>query len=274
MIYKKYTIFLLLFFLTITEIKSEIANCLFVNTVNLTNMNETFVSTFNHSLTADYDYIVLRNGTKVSVPLHKRGCICANPCLSLCTEDAKSWYYDEEDDYTLGYQREITFEDESKMEDYVEFFNHRIYNLKCNGSYPLVMELNDNDAWSIFENGTLLIRYTNEYRDQEEYCFNFYEVEDIGGVILPFVCPIVNDRTPIDIVKNVAMACSVPFYLITIFFYCFFTELRNCHGKCFIMYLLYLTITYSLICYNTLSYVQLGFYECITIGEFLYLFRL
>ncbi|XP_046807472.1 G-protein coupled receptor Mth2-like [Lucilia cuprina] len=66
------------------------------------------------------------------------------------------------------------------------------------------------------------------------------------------------------------MACSVPFYLITIFFYCFFTELRNCHGKCFIMYLLYLTITYSLICYNTLSYVQLGFYECINIGYIMY----
>ncbi|XP_037827613.1 G-protein coupled receptor Mth2-like [Lucilia sericata] len=36
------------------------------------------------------------------------------------------------------------------------------------------------------------------------------------------------------------------------------------------MYLLYLTITYSLICYNTLSYVQIGFYECITIGYVIY----
>ncbi|XP_065362100.1 G-protein coupled receptor Mth2-like [Calliphora vicina] len=56
----------------------------------------------------------------------------------------------------------------------------------------------------------------------------------------------------------------------TIFVYCFLPEFRNCHGKCFVMYLLYLTVTYSLICYNNLYSGEFDKLPCITIGYSVY----
>lgn len=144
---KEFNISITIFLILIIKCGSDIANCKFENTIDLSLANEIEIDS---NLVAYYDYIVLSNGTNVNVAPHKRGCICPDPCINICNAVSLSYYY-EDDELQPSFERNITLKSgHTQTEDLVQYFNIRLKQ-PCVNTYPLRMEIESNEKWSIFE---------------------------------------------------------------------------------------------------------------------------
>ncbi|KAM7356221.1 G-protein coupled receptor Mth2-like [Cochliomyia hominivorax] len=275
----KYKLVLPIILNLINKIFSEIPNCSFENTINITDKNLSYLE--NHieydispELISYYEYNILTNGSRIKVPKHKRGCICPDPCINMCSFNITTIYNDEF--YSENFIKSVTLENGSSiLEDIFSYFNHR-FETPCNVEdiYPIDEFSDARDKWIILEDGDLYIPYYKTTRNRQQYCFDWVDyvnenLESEGGAIVPYICPLNNANYVADKYKSWAMLWSVPFFLMTIFMYYLRPELRNDHTKCFVMYLVYLTLTYSLICYIALV-PERGEMECITIGYIIY----
>lgn len=63
------------------------------------------------------------------------------------------------------------------------------------------------------------------------------------------------------------MLFSVIFFLLTIIVYYRSKRLNSCHGKCFMFYLINLTIQYALISFVNLTHLEFGEMICIGVGK-------
>lgn len=149
----KYFFILLIIQIWWTNVKSDIPNCDFFNTLNFSQYeaysSTTDLSNMTKSLVTDYNYTILANGSRVNVETHKRYCICPDPCINFCSNDSIEIYRNYTD-MKPSFTLEIKMtNDESILLDIVEHFNYAIRK-PCQGYY-LNTTSKPKDSWSLLE---------------------------------------------------------------------------------------------------------------------------
>ncbi|XP_037811115.1 G-protein coupled receptor Mth2-like isoform X1 [Lucilia sericata] len=264
---------------------TEIPNCAFEDTVNLTNAlqfdNGSYLYAYEGivippDLVRVYDFEEIYDGRRLPVEPHLRGCICkGRNCIKFCCHPTKE---------LITNMSRMCSEDELKEELEYDPYLEVIYNngsrlkthairqfvviqgVPCEGGYPLMPQEDEDDKWDIFENGTIYRHFDQSYISKRDYCLMPQNMSDGTWVLNPMNCPIPNEATLSNRINNIAMAISVPFIVLTIFVYLFIPELRNLHGKCLISYLTSLAVGYSVLSTITLSEVIFANFVCSSLG--------
>lgn len=139
--------------------------CLYEDTINITDSyiltNGSYMYR-NHTLIQPdlvdiYDYEILYNRTKQSVPTHKRACIChLKTCISFCSENILYHYQEimaNNPDLLIIFEIDIKMSNNSIVsKNIVEDFEHTILKGFCPDHYALSTETGDDYyAWTLFE---------------------------------------------------------------------------------------------------------------------------
>uniref|UniRef100_A0A1I8NM82 G-protein coupled receptors family 2 profile 2 domain-containing protein n=1 Tax=Stomoxys calcitrans TaxID=35570 RepID=A0A1I8NM82_STOCA len=261
--------------------------CPFEDTVDLTNAKKfnngsyLYENLVIHSDLVDiYNYEEIFNGVRLPRAPHPRGCACQErSCIRFCCHPTK--------ELIANYSRQCSNEELEHDLEYDPYINVLATNgtmvrkhvtkeftivqgVPCEGAYSLAPQLDEEDAWDIFENGSILRHYDMAYLTKRDYCLMPMELDDGQWVLNPMNCPIVKPASLSLQINNIAMAISVPFIILTIMVYALIPELRNLHGKCLISYLSPLAIGYTILSTISLSEVEFPNFVCSCLGYVAY----
>ncbi|KAM7354842.1 G-protein coupled receptor Mth2-like isoform 2-T2 [Cochliomyia hominivorax] len=261
---------------------TEIPNCAFEDTVNLTNaliINGSYLYEgilIPPDLVGIYNYEEIYDGKRLPVEAHLRGCVCrGRNCIKFCCHPTKELIANmtrvcspDELIEELEYDPyiEVIYNNGSKLRTHATQQFVVIQGVPCEGGYPLLPQEDEDDKWDIFENGTLYRHYDQSYISKRDYCLMPQAMDDGTWILNPMNCPVPNEPSISNRVNNIAMATSVPFIVLTIFVYLFIPELRNLHGKCLISYLTSLAVGYTILSTITLSEVIFANFVCSSLG--------
>ncbi|XP_065361151.1 G-protein coupled receptor Mth2-like [Calliphora vicina] len=229
-------------------------------------------------LVGNYDYEILYNGSKRSLPTHTRACIChLKRCITLCSNSITQFYQDvindegNDDDFLSLFSIKMTLANKTVVTQNIAVdFEHIILDEFCIPFYTLSPEKDKKLGWTFFENGTLLRHSDRVILKKNEYCFELYQdyfFNETYYLINPLNCAKKREELkPIEKLNYWTQVFSIPFFLITIVAYCCLSELRNVHGKCFMSYLISVTLSYGLLSYINLSQTKFHPVPCLLMG--------
>ncbi|XP_053955622.1 G-protein coupled receptor Mth2-like [Anastrepha ludens] len=271
-------------------ILSEIPNCAFEDTVNLTSSKKFSNGSYLYegvlvppALTGHYDYVELYEGERQQVTKHIRGCVChLKQCVKFCCHPMAELYRIENTtsidcdsapskDFNYLPYVNITMPDSSQVLTNVldEFLLQQ--GLPCNQGYMLVPHVNEKHKWKLFKNGTLLRTLYQTFLSRRDYCLFAYEVN--GRYELhPLNCFTDRKEPPTLMTNTIVMLISAPFLFATILVYWCLPELRNTHSKCFMCYLFSLAIGTTMIVAVNLRTSDYENVTCEIIGYVAYFF--
>ncbi|KNC34951.1 hypothetical protein FF38_12255 [Lucilia cuprina] len=267
-------IFILILFKFTTPIQSDFTkDCPFIYTVDLTDTpllpngsylyhNDTLIPP---EFVRDYNYTILINDkTSKNVQTHKRGCICAvKQCLPFCSDDLEMFYEQYKSNCVdYGFQKNVTFSGGIVKSKHLLKDFHLIYGNVCNieNGYMLSPELEQHNEWTLYEDSMLLRQHDHRNLTIKEYCFDIEILNDkYQFIINPIVC---GETIVIPWFKIWAMAFSIPFLILTMICYCYMQRFEDAKCKCFVTYLSFVTMSYTLICFYTISGIDLSSVPC------------
>ncbi|XP_039964156.1 G-protein coupled receptor Mth2-like [Bactrocera tryoni] len=207
---------------------SNIPNCAFEDTVNITASQKFPNGTYSYGgllvpphLIGYYEYIELFGGERKPMEQHLRGCVCQlKRCIKYCCDPrAKMRRLDE----TSPAKCEPTL---IKGINYSPYLNITLHNgtqcamnwltefvvqrgLPCESGGMLVPHLSDLDRWELFENGSQLIP-DRPLISRRDYCLYAYPVNGIN-VLNPMDCFPDTEEKPLTIIANTIMCTIVTF---------------------------------------------------------------
>ncbi|KNC34954.1 putative G-protein coupled receptor Mth-like 11 [Lucilia cuprina] len=272
----------------------EIRNCSYEDTIEIPDntflpngsyiyKNQTIIPS---NLIGNYDYIILYDGTKRTVPQYKRACICRLiPCISFCShaipeiynylmKDAKDMRTDKH-----NFSIEVTFRNRTVIKkNIVEDFEPFVKEDFCEEPYNMIKEVDTKTGWTLFENGSLLVNSSHKILNRTEYCFDFHKMvfgEDTYKVIIPRFCQKKDARDFLEKLYYWTQVFSLVFLLVTVAVYCYIPELRNTlHGKCFMTYAGSLALFLAIYSFINLSKIMISVGPCLLIAYFNYYLQL
>ncbi|XP_075162185.1 G-protein coupled receptor Mth2-like isoform X1 [Haematobia irritans] len=233
-----------------------------------------------HNLIGVYNYIYNDSLTPKKVEPHLRGCICKlKPCVNFCcpfgfVHDGKGCVNRTNDFEWPRHVNMTTRNGSLKTVDILKQFAVVTFR-PCVSMFALEPQVYVEDAWTIFENGTLYVEDTNLYLTRQDFCMlTTVDVNDTNKHYLnPANCEISSARGTVKIINAYAMLFSIPFMVLTIVVYLAIPELRNQHGKSLVCYLLGLIVGYSLMSLAALHVnLDVTSVECKVIGYTCYYF--
>uniref|UniRef100_A0A034W0F2 G-protein coupled receptor Mth2 n=1 Tax=Bactrocera dorsalis TaxID=27457 RepID=A0A034W0F2_BACDO len=244
---------------------SEIPNCVFEDTVNLTASTKFGNGSYLHEgllvpahLTGRYDYIELYDGERKQVEPHVRGCVCQlKKCVRFCCHPRADMYRLSKDSPSLCAEE---LNEELKYSPYVNVTLHNSsrvlmhvldefvvqQGIPCTDGYMLMPHMYEEDQWELREDGTLYRLADAQVLSRREYCLQSYAVGNTY-VLNPMNCPMTYEPPPTIMLNTIIMLISAPFLYITILVYWLIPELWNLHTKCLICYLISLAVGTTLI---------------------------
>uniref|UniRef100_A0A0K8U0G7 Putative G-protein coupled receptor Mth-like 4 n=1 Tax=Bactrocera latifrons TaxID=174628 RepID=A0A0K8U0G7_BACLA len=265
---------------------SEIPNCVFEDTVNLTASTKFGNGSYLHEgllvpahLTGRYDYIELYDGERKQVEPHVRGCVCQlKKCVRFCCHPRADMYRLSKDSQSLCAEE---LNEELKYSPYVNVTLHngsRVLmhvldefvvqqGIPCKDGYMLMPHIYEEDQWELREDGTLYRLVDAKVLSRRDYCLQSYAVGDTY-VLNPMNCPINYEAPPTIMLNTIIMLISAPFLYITILVYWLIPELWNLHTKCLICYLISLAVGTTLIVMVNMREANYENTTCAIIGEF------
>lgn len=188
-------------------VNAVIENCPFEDTVDLTNIRafpngsylyeNTIIPSHQVSI---YDYEEIFDGERLPRLPHPRGCVCQErKCIRFCCHPTKELIENQSRkcspttvDKDLEYDAYINviLEDGSIARRHATKEFTVVQGVPCEGTYPLIPQMDEDDGWDIFENGTILRHYDGAYVSKRDYCLIPMELESGEWVLNPMNCPI------------------------------------------------------------------------------------
>ncbi|KAI8118477.1 putative G-protein coupled receptor Mth-like 11 [Lucilia cuprina] len=182
-----------------------IKNCSYENTINITDTpllsngsyiydNETLIPP---DLVGMYNYEILYNGSRRSVPQHRRACIChLKPCITFCSNIIPETYnYIIENNmyYALEmFSIELTLKNRTVVtKNIAEDFMPIVLNEFCEAYKILSPEKENTSTWTLNENGNLQIQNGKIQIKRNQYCFDLHEItinNETYDLINPRIC--------------------------------------------------------------------------------------
>ncbi|KAL7731084.1 hypothetical protein ACLKA6_014290 [Drosophila palustris] len=143
----------------------------------------------------EYDYQILFNGDEESVPNHIRGCACKfKTCIRFCCHPQKLLLEDEascEDVVNnLNYSTvlNITLNNGTQIEkNVIEFMVQQHLPVPCD-SHLYLDDLDINQSWTLFENGTLLRHFDGRELSKRDYCLQPQKLDGNYIQLMPHHC--------------------------------------------------------------------------------------
>lgn len=204
-----------------TAATAEIPICNFEDTVDLTNAkkfpNGSYLYQNDIIIPPDqvaiYDYEEIHKGERLPLPSHPRGCVChQRNCIRFCCHPTK--------ELIANYTRVCSSNELDKEMSYDPFINvlHEngtrirthvtrefvvIQGIPCESAYPLVPQLDEDDKWEVFANGSLLRHYDKALLSKRDYCLMPYQLDDGQWVLNPMNCPILNEASLSHRINNI-----------------------------------------------------------------------
>ncbi|KAM7357092.1 G-protein coupled receptor Mth2-like [Cochliomyia hominivorax] len=282
MILKIYFLNFLTILLILKRTKSDFTkNCPFIYTVDLTESpklsngsylyrNETIIPP---QYVKDYNLTIHVNKTIIkNVHTHKRGCICAvKQCLPICSDEIDKFYENYKSNCVDdGFTKNVTYQGGVVKRRHLLKDFHPIYGKVCDieKGYMMLPEMEQHNEWTLYENSMLLRHHDRRNLTLTEYCFDIEILDkEYHFLINPIVC---GETIDIPWFKIWAMAFSIPFLIITMICYCNLTRPYGTNCKCFVTYLSLVTVSYSLICFYTISGIDLPSTPCQIFGFLIY----
>ncbi|KPU77551.1 uncharacterized protein Dana_GF24876, isoform I [Drosophila ananassae] len=240
--------------------------CKFHDTVNLTGHTRFPNGSYEYEgiiipehLVGNYDYVFRSLADRVEVPNHVRGCVCKlKPCLNICcpwgqiynsgrgecmndTMDHREW---PKPVLNVTFAENITMEVNISQQFAVQSFR------PCAKMFSLQPEINDFDAYLIFQNGSMFRVDDKVFIEKNQYCLvpTFVNESDLVYSLNPANCDMADEPSTVKIINSYAMLFSIPFMMLTIAVYLLIPELRNQHGKSLVCYLVGLSVGYTSLC--------------------------
>ncbi|XP_061397128.1 G-protein coupled receptor Mth2-like [Musca vetustissima] len=261
--------------------------CFFFQTVNVTGdkrfQNGSYLHdgvVIPHNLIGVYNYVYKDAVTQTRVPPHLRGCICKlKPCVNFCcpygqmhngtecvdSSSEREWPHEINVTLRNGLQRNANV-----------FRQFAVVPFRpCESMFALDPQTYPDDAWQIFENGTLFVETGELYMTRQDFCMlTTLDVNDTSRRYLnPAICEVGSGRGTVKIINAYAMLFSIPFMVLTIIVYLAIPELRNQHGKSLVCYLFGLIVGYSLMSVGALNvHMNVMSIECKVLGYTCYYF--
>ncbi|KNC34952.1 putative G-protein coupled receptor Mth-like 11 [Lucilia cuprina] len=261
-----------------------IKNCSYENTINITDTpllsngsyiydNETLIPP---DLVGMYNYEILYNGSRRSVPQHRRACIChLKPCITFCSNIIPETYnYIIENNmyYALEmFSIELTLKNRTVVtKNIAEDFMPIVLNEFCEAYKILSPEKENTSTWTLNENGSLMIHSDKNILERNEYCFDFQKIEidnEMFDLINPKICAKKRQGLgPLEKFNYYLQVLSVIFLILTIIVYCSIPELLNVHGKCLLTYAGCLAMSFSIFSFINLSEIRFPIAPCLILG--------
>lgn len=153
-----------------TNALSEISNCVFEDTVNLTSSTKFTNGSYLYEgllvpthLTGQYDYIEMYDGERKQVESHVRGCVCQlKKCVKFCCHPRADMYRLSKDSPSLCAEElneelkyspyvNVTLQNSSRVLMHVldEFVVQQ--GIPCVGGYMLMPHMYEEDQWELRE---------------------------------------------------------------------------------------------------------------------------
>ncbi|XP_070136333.1 G-protein coupled receptor Mth isoform X1 [Drosophila bipectinata] len=255
--YVRLIIFGIVLLLPIKNSKEDILDCDYYDTVDLSSSpkfpNDSYLYEgvlIPPHLTGEYEYKLLPDNSRESVAKHWRGCVCKlRPCIRLCCHPHHMLINGDCDD-SLKEQLErqdlyinVTLEDGSVSSRHFrkDLVVQWDLPMPCEYLYP-VDNQNEQDQYTIFEDGSFLRHFDNKTLDKREYCLQPLKIESEESFrIFPHNCVIESEP---DIAKTIMLSLSLLGIVLTISVYAYVEKLKNFQGKCFISYMICLFLGY------------------------------
>ncbi|XP_034473601.1 probable G-protein coupled receptor Mth-like 11 [Drosophila innubila] len=241
---------ILLFICICTSIRAkEIPDCDYFDTVDLTGVEKLSNGSYKYDgllippeQTGTYNYKIFFEGTPTAVEEHVRGCVCKiKPCIRYCCHRHRIDPNDEGNcKEELGEtQVNITLEGGTQQESDIrnQFVVQPGIRVQCNQNNH-IGPFTQNDDWKLFENGTLYRSNDDVYLSKRDYCIQPKELADLGlnYMLLPMNCLNEYDFVYVNL-------GSIFFLLLTICIYIFVLKLQHIHDKCYLSYLICLSVS-------------------------------
>ncbi|KAH8316933.1 hypothetical protein KR074_006609, partial [Drosophila pseudoananassae] len=237
--------------LAIKNSTEDILDCDYYDTVDLSSSKKFSNNSYLYEdvlvpphLTGEYEYKLLPDNSRESVAKHWRGCVCKlKPCIRLCCHPHHMFTNGDCDD-SLKKQLErqdlyinVTLGDGSVA---LRHFRKDLVvqwdlPMPCEYLYP-VDNQNEEDQYTIFEDGTFLRHFDNQTLDKREYCLQPLKIESEEAFrIFAHNCASITEP---DIAKTIMLSLSLICIVLTISVYAYVRKLKNFQGKCFISYMI------------------------------------
>ncbi|KPU77552.1 uncharacterized protein Dana_GF24875, isoform B [Drosophila ananassae] len=245
--------------LLIKSSTGDIPDCDYYDTVNLSSSQRLKNNSYLYEdvlvpayLTGEYDYKLLPDNSRASVDKHWRGCVCKlRPCIRLCCHPHHMLINGDCDD-SLKDQLErqdlyinVTLEDGSVSTRHFrkDLIVQWDLPMPCEYLYP-VDDQNEEDQYTIYEDGSFLRHYDNKTLGKREYCLQPLKIEsedESSFRIFPHNCVIESEP---DLGKTIMISLSLICIILTISVYAYVRKLKTFQGKCFISYMICLFLGY------------------------------
>ncbi|XP_032290197.1 G-protein coupled receptor Mth isoform X1 [Drosophila virilis] len=256
---------LVLTLLFLEIVAAQIPGCDYFDTVDLSHSPKLSNGSYQYEglvippeQTGEYDFEILADGEKESVPRHLRGCACRlGSCIRFCCH--RNLFLDRNERTCSG--------DIAKAVDYDPYVNISLANgtqvrrhvlkdfivqqdlpVPCSEHFHLDALNDESHGWTLMEDGRLLRHFDQKSLSKQEYCLQPHPISagDNKTVItlVPHNC---NDPPESQLLYNILRLLSIICLLSTIIVYLFIPKLRNLHGCCFTCYMASLLIAYALL---------------------------
>ncbi|EDV51032.1 uncharacterized protein Dere_GG15277 [Drosophila erecta] len=263
---------------------AEIADCNFLDTVNITEAERFSDGSYLYEgvlipahLTAKYEFKLLGNGEKEQVPSHMRGCVCkVRPCVRFCCPHDHIMNGNNQCESNMTSRERklldpilnVTLADGSVVQRHFkkDFIVQWDLPKACDNMF-YVDNREKEFQYTLFENGTFLRHLDQAYLNKREYCLQHITLNNNGVYnirIVPQNCPVEVFRMGQTVVMTISLIC----FVLTIAVYLCVKKLMNLEGKCFTCYVVCLFFGFLFLLLNlwqlTRSFCQiagfLGYY--------------
>lgn len=193
--------------------------CNFEDTVDLTNAHRFQNGSYlyeNIIIPANqvhiYEYVESNELEHIEHVPHPRGCLChERNCIQFCCHPTKE---------VLSYKGQcVPLRNELSYDALVNVLLKTGYTAKrnafkyftvvqrlpCDYAYPLFPEINKEDEWNMFENGSMLLRHGHIVLTKNDYCLTPSLVDDDRWKLLAMNCPVRNTIGETDRIFNIGM---------------------------------------------------------------------
>ncbi|XP_049313754.1 G-protein coupled receptor Mth2 [Bactrocera dorsalis] len=277
-------VFFVIYLLNCHGVLSNIPNCAFEDTVNITAGQKFPNGTYSYEdllvpshLIGYYTYIELFGGERKPVEQHLRGCVCQlKRCIKFCCDPRAEMHRLDENSPAkcepiliggINYSPYLNITLHNGTQRAMNWLNEFVVQrgLPCENGQMLAPHVSDLERWELFENGSLLIA-DRPFISRRDYCLYAYPVYGIN-VLNPMDCfPYTEEKPPTIIANTIILMISAPFLYATIIILWLMGKLRNLHGKCLACYLFSLANGTLLLVVVNLRNSKYDDVACATIG--------
>ncbi|XP_014095729.3 G-protein coupled receptor Mth2 [Bactrocera oleae] len=262
-------------------VAADIPNCAFRDTVSLAKIRSNSDGSYTyqglripHNMTAAYSYDELSNGTRVSVPIHIRGCACKlKQCIQLCCSpnellDDKTKKCINRD--TRAYPRINILTAEDKFKEMIDVFEEFVpqQRMPCE-EFKILNSVLVEDYNVLYEDGTIFYVVKSKYITYRDFC------------LTPFWYNKKWNLNPVECFKKIQMTTymymtlltmSVPFLLATIWVYLYVPQLRCLHNSCLVCFLG--TFAVGSLILSSVLWIRYSWEACQAMGVLCYFFMI